>query len=157
MQDRRQFLVGTLSSGLVFAAQPTFASVTVSDLILRHSNSARRTKGVRKVRRSTKLDRAADYYAQHLARSGVFSHTADGRTLKQRLRKHGVGNGWMAENLAYRSSRHPGDSLAKLFVQGWLDSPGHRRNLLHPKLTHIGIGVAKTQSRVYAVQVFWGG
>lgn len=156
MQDRRQFLVGAVSSGLVSLALPALASVSVDDLIMQQSNVARRQFRLRTFKGSRQLDKVAQYYADYMARTGVFNHTADGRDLLQRMKKHGVKMGYMAENLAYRSSRHPADVLASAFVEGWLNSPAHRRNLLHPKLSHMGVGIGRTDSRVYAVQVFWG-
>ncbi len=46
------------------------------------------------------------------------------------------------------------DRLARRTVQSWLDSPGHRRNLLRSTSTAHGIGVATSNDdRVYVTQV----
>ena len=57
--------------------------------------------------------------------------------------------------------RHSYASAAEALVEGWMDSPGHRRNILHPGMTRHGAGVAlKPDSQVcgtmIAVQVFAG-
>ena len=155
MQDRRSFVLGGLS--LVVTALPAEASVGVADLVYHYSNQARRQHSRRPFKRSAKLEQAAHNYARVLARTGVFSHTADGTTLKYRVKKTGYRGGYMAENAAYRPTNLSPEGIAQKFVNGWLQSRGHRKNLLHPKLTELGVGIAQTKSgRMYAVQVFGG-
>ena len=138
-------------------ALPAQASVNVAELVYHYSNQARRQHSRRPFKRSVKLERAAKNYAKVLARTGVFSHTADGTTLKYRVKKTGYRGGYMAENAAYRPTNLPPEGIARKFVNGWLESRGHRKNLLHPKLTELGVGIAQTSSgRIYAVQVFGG-
>ena len=43
-----------------------------------------------------------------------------------------------AENIAYNYSEDPAD-----MVQQWMNSEGHRKNILTPGLTHIGVGIAR--------------
>ena len=43
---------------------------------------------------------------------------------------------------------------ARLIVDGWMTSPGHRRNMLDPNYTHVGIGVAARGKDCYATQIF---
>jgi uncharacterized protein YkwD len=45
-------------------------------------------------------------------------------------------------------------SIARATVQGWLDSPPHRRNLLSPHVGDEGIGIVVTDEYVYVTQVF---
>ena len=45
---------------------------------------------------------------------------------------------------------------ARFIVDGWMTSPGHRRNILDPNYTHIGVGVAAREKNCYATQVFAG-
>lgn len=54
-----------------------------------------------------------------------------------------------------------GENIARYFktpkntVLGWMNSPGHRKNILNPTYTHIGIGIAKDQfGNIYWVQHF---
>lgn len=46
-----------------------------------------------------------------------------------------------SENIFFIESREPRDELAEKAVQGWLDSPGHRKNLLDPNITRAGVGI----------------
>jgi uncharacterized protein YkwD len=55
----------------------------------------------------------------------------------------------VGENIAY------GNVSADQMMVMWMNSPGHRANLLNPAFTHIGIGAVKTSSgRWYGVQDF---
>lgn len=56
--------------------------------------------------------------------------------------------GW--ENVAQNK---PGSS-AKTYFEQWMNSPGHRANILNPSLTHMGVAVASNGGKEYATQVF---
>ena len=57
-----------------------------------------------------------------------------------------------AENVAMNSGYSSVNSIAKCAVDGWINSPGHRRNLLS-NMTYCGIGVWGS-SKVYLTQLF---
>ena len=46
--------------------------------------------------------------------------------------------------------------LARIVVDNWMSSPGHRSNLLHPGFTDIGVGVAASGREVRVTQAFFG-
>jgi uncharacterized protein YkwD len=80
--------------------------------------------------------RAAQAHSEDMARRDYFDHTSpDGQGLADRLRVHGVPWRAIAENIAL----HPG--APRDVLAGWLDSPGHRRNLDNCVYTHHGIGL----------------
>jgi Cysteine-rich secretory protein family len=64
----------------------------------------------------------------------------------------------VSENIGYQFSSAGFGSieLARGFVQDWIESPGHRRNLLAPEATDIGVAIARSarSGRYYAVQMF---
>ena len=63
----------------------------------------------------------------------------------------------VSENIAtqYSSAGFEGEALAKAFTQGWIDSPGHRRNMLEPSVVDTGVAVARGPGGTYyAVQMF---
>ena len=41
-------------------------------------------------------------------------------------------------------------------MAGWMNSPGHRKNLLSPGYTHLGVGVIAGSQEITATQVFIG-
>lgn len=59
----------------------------------------------------------------------------------------------IGENLAYLSNSEQTFTPEEI-VQGWMDSPGHRANILSPDYTHLGIGVVTTGSKLWATQNF---
>lgn len=65
--------------------------------------------------------------------------------------KHGEWN--VFENIAYN---HAPDDSSRLFQQ-WRNSPGHNRNILHPEVSKVGVGVEITpEGRVYGtMQLTW--
>jgi uncharacterized protein YkwD len=69
-----------------------------------------------------------------------FSHvSADGRTFDQRIRAAGYMGGYLAENIGWG-----GGSLGtpRRIVGAWMNSPGHRANILDGGFTDSGIGVS---------------
>jgi uncharacterized protein YkwD len=112
-------------------------------------NSERAARGLAPMTYDTKLELAAQRHSEDQARSERMSHTgSDGSTMVQRIDR--VGFAWRsaAENVAYGY-----DSPAAVMA-GWMNSDGHRRNILSSN-THIGVGVAYgTDGRPYWTQVF---
>lgn len=64
--------------------------------------------------------------------------------------------GLVGENLAAFSGDWPGDpkDLADELVKGWMQSPGHRRNLLRQDYTHLGVGLWTEGPELRATQLF---
>jgi uncharacterized protein YkwD len=119
------------------------ATASYSDRVLALTNSQRTSRGLRALSFSTCADGFANSWAGKLAVAGGLSHQALSPILSA-CGARGVG-----ENVAY------GNVSAEQLVQMWMDSPGHRANILNPAFTHLGVGDVTTSSgRVYGVQVF---
>jgi uncharacterized protein YkwD len=86
------------------------------------------------------LDRAAQAYAEDMARRNVMTHTgADGSTPFQRIQAAGyvsAGRGYLAgaENIAQ------GYPSVAAVMTGWMNSSGHRANILASATNHVGFG-----------------
>lgn len=130
----------------------------VESAIVEMTNDFRRAQGVDAVRREQVLDRIARKYARYLVRSGKFSHTADGQQPADRAQQGGYEFCQIAENLAlHRDSRgFRTRQLAEAAMQGWKDSKGHRKNLVAPHVTEIGVAVEKAPdiNQYVTVQLF---
>lgn len=113
--------------------------------IVERTNVFRREQGLGVVRRDPVLDRAARNFARYLAKSGRFAHEADGRKPADRVKEAGYWFCAIAENLALNldSRGFTVEKLARDTVEGWKASPGHRKNMLLPYVTEIGVGVAQ--------------
>jgi uncharacterized protein YkwD len=83
-------------------------------------------------------------------------HTgSDGSTARQRMVRAGITNGrFYGENISY------GSTTPEEVVEGWMNSPGHRANILHTDFTHLGVGLtwrpegSSARFRIYVVQNF---
>jgi uncharacterized protein YkwD len=126
-------------------------AVVVPDLpkveqhIVEMTNQVRREKKLSTLKVNAMLAKAARAYAQRLARTGQFSHTADGRNPGQRAESAGYHFCAIAENLAMDRSNSGFDTgqLALQAIAGWMNSPPHRANILMASATEIGVGVAR--------------
>lgn len=129
-----------------------------ASIVFAASNDFRAAEGRGRLHRDTRLDRAAQDFADYMARTGRFEHDADGRKPGERARAAGYVWCAIAENIAYeyRSSGFETRELAETFVEDWKNSSGHRRNLLDRNVTDIGIGIAmaRRSGHWYAVQMF---
>ena len=77
---------------------PDLPAVEVT--IIQQTNDFRRQNKLSELRRNPRLDEAARRYAKYLARSGKFSHSADGRQPADRIKAAGYRFCQVAENLA---------------------------------------------------------
>ena len=137
------------------AAVPDLAATQAR--IVELTNELRVKQGRAAVRADATLSATAQAYAAHLARVGQLTHTADGRRPYQRAAARGYAWCIVRENIAYRfdSAGFTSDALARQLMDGWINSAGHRANLLAPQVRDIGVALARSNSgRYYAVQMF---
>ncbi|NIK62337.1 CAP domain-containing protein [Kribbella shirazensis] len=99
------------------------------------TNQERAKAGCGPLRTNNALTDAAQAHASDMVDQHYFAHDSlDGRSPFDRMRDAGFTGGAMAENIA------AGYSTAAAVVEGWMNSEGHRRNMLNCKYTMIGIG-----------------
>jgi hypothetical protein len=137
------------------AAVPDIAKVETQ--IVEMTNAFRRENKLAAVTVDPALAAAAKAFADYLARTGTFSHTADGRQPAERIKASGYKACQVAENLALNkdSRGFEATELARRAVEGWKNSPGHRRNMLTETVTETGVGVVGGKDQTYiAVQLF---
>ncbi len=133
---------------------PLPGDAALEQSLLTLTNEARAAAGVGRLEPSPELAQAARHHAAEMAQLGYFSHTspvAENARLEQRVARSGSFVRTLGENLALVGEV----DTAQATTTGWLDSPGHRANLLHPRFTHVGFGVAPyPDGRVAVAQVF---
>lgn len=126
--------------------------------VVDRGNDWRRAHGRPPLARHAALGSAALEFATFMARSARYGHRADGRTPEQRAESHGYAWCFIAENIAvlHRPAGFATSELARRLVQGWIGSPGHRRNLLDAEAVETGVAIARArgEERYYAVQLF---
>jgi uncharacterized protein YkwD len=120
--------------------------------VLRLTNAARAAEeDCPALRMDSKLRTAARRHSTDMARFGYMSHTGrDGSDPGKRIRDAGYRiTGTWAENIA---RGYPSPAAV---MDGWLNSPGHRANILNCSLRAIGVGVVRSAGgRLYWTQDF---
>lgn len=119
------------------------------------SNQERGRRGISPLQRLPNLDRVAASHSENMARLDFFDHKdPEKRGPQERLQRLCPELvGCAGENIALFPTE-PEEDLARSLVNGWMNSPGHRLNLLSPNLTHLGIGLYQSSRHVYATQSF---
>jgi uncharacterized protein YkwD len=117
-------------------------------------NEVRRAYGVRPLRHSAALSAAAEAHSREMGERGFFAHeSGDGSEFWMRIGRHYPSRGYtrwnVGENLLWAS---PSITPARA-MELWLESPGHRRVLLSPLWTEIGLAAV----RVIDAPGFFGG
>lgn len=129
------------------AAPPEIATAVV-DL----TNTERSRASLEALRSNARLMEAAQLHAEQMARIGRLGHVlTDGTHPRPEDRLAAAGYRWQAyaENVAF------GQRTAAEVVNGWMQSSGHRANMLNPSYTEMGAGYARDSTgRPYWVQVF---
>lgn len=111
-------------------------------------NQSRRANGEAPLRFNRRLGRAAMVHACDMLVNDFFDHRgSDGSNSQARVRKAGYNDCVVAENIAWGYPR------SEQIVSGWMNSPGHRRNMLHPRIEEFGIGITQGPKGPYWVLV----
>jgi uncharacterized protein YkwD len=110
------------------------------------TNKRRQSNGLPAFKRAPCAAKFAQGHSRWMARNGAFEHADMHDLLDACSQSSAVG-----ENIAY-NSQPDGPRV----VQMWMQSPGHRANILNGRFTHLGVGVAYDASsgRFYATQDF---
>jgi len=126
--------------------------------ILQFTNEVRRNRNLAPVKPSEALRFLASTQSSLLCKHGLLEHESDKfppqwRRFSSRMQLVGVKSG--AENIAYRTiARNPLD-WARDIVNGWMNSPAHKKNILDPRFLYMGVGVQLCKNNIaYVAQVF---
>lgn len=103
--------------------------------VVRLVNEIRSENGLKPLTIDWQLSRVARYKSQDMSSIGYFSHTSPtyGSPFEM-MRSFGISYRTAGENIA------KGYRTAETVVNGWMNSPGHRANILNSTYTHIGVG-----------------
>jgi uncharacterized protein YkwD len=130
------------------AATVAQADVAIAQEILRLVNVERQRVNAPPLVLNDKLTAAAQRHAQDMATSRRMSHTgSDGSTMRLRIDATQYNWSTIGENVAM------GQPTAAAVMAAWMNSPGHRQNILNPAFTELGVGYATGANRPYWAQV----
>jgi uncharacterized protein YkwD len=140
------------------APRPPAAPIGLTGLasqLLDAHNVHRAAAGLAPLVVDSTLGAVARERANDMASRNYFSHTSpSGETAFAIMDRYGMGNVLAAENIA--RNNYPDSQSAGTAITGFMNSPGHRRNILDPALTRVGIAVAHSGEMKYYAVVFAG-
>jgi uncharacterized protein YkwD len=121
--------------------------------VFAQTNAIRAKKKLRQLKRDPHLDAVAQAHAFDMAAQGYFDHhSPQGMDVFDRMETAGCPRWWTGgENIA------AGYNTPVIAIKAWMDSPGHKRNVLDGNYEHIGIGAYHAPGSEYGwywVQVF---
>jgi uncharacterized protein YkwD len=158
---RARTALAALALGSLFAAPAAGAPddlETLREKALVLVNEARAARDLPALEAREALAEAAQAHAEDMARRGYFAHEApDGDTVRDRFLAAGGGR-WkvVRENIAKCTNCEADRGRVAAFQEGWMESPGHRANILAEGLAGFGFGLAVEGDAVRAVQTFAG-
>lgn len=106
--------------------------------VVRLVNIERQKNGLQPLAEDWQLSRVARYKSEDMRDRGYFSHTSPtyGSPFEM-MKSFGISYRSAGENIA------KGQSSPAAVVNAWMNSSGHRANILSKSFTHIGVGYAK--------------
>ncbi|MCB5169080.1 CAP domain-containing protein [Streptomyces bambusae] len=135
------------AAGTQEAAASAASATTAAERVVALVNKERAKVGCKAVKANKKLTTAALKHSKDMAAHRTMSHTgSDGSDPGQRITRAGYQWRTYGENVAY------GYTTSTKVMKGWMNSPGHKRNILNCAFKEIG--VARAQPGNYWTQVF---
>ena len=115
--------------------------------VIRLVNELRKSNGLNTLKYDWQLSRVARYKSEDMQKNKYFSHTSPTYGSPFTMMKNfGISYKTAGENIA------KGYSTPKAVVDAWMNSPGHRANILNASFTHIGVGYVSSGN--YWTQMF---
>jgi len=120
------------------------STVALANAALCLVNQERSSRGLKPLKSNRRLAKAAVGHAHDMCARGYFSHdSANGASFVDRIRKAGYVQARafpsLGEDLAWGSGSL---GTPREIVQSWMESPGHRANILNSKFREAGMGVS---------------
>ncbi len=139
--------VGMVAARTSTPSQSTTANSSYAAQVVSLVNAERAKQGLSALTIDTKVQQAAQTRAGELKTS--FAHTRpSGASCFTALTEAGVFYSRAGENIAY------GQSTPEAVVQAWMNSSGHRANILSSSFTTIGVGYTVVNGTAYWAQLF---
>lgn len=129
---------------------PPSALSAYEDEVIRLVNVERTKRGLGALKKNWEVARVARYKATDMANKNYFSHTSPtyGSPFNM-METFGIRFSAAGENIAM------GQRTPQEVMTAWMNSPGHRSNILSPSFTQIGVGAAKNKNgTIYWSQMF---
>ena len=154
--NRHRILALAASAAISLAAAPAAQACQNADAVPSQANEAqlvrstlcllngeRGKRRMKKFRLNGRLSHAARLHAGDMVRRDYFSHdSTSGESFVDRIRETGylrsASSWYVGENLAWGAGER---STPRSQLRAWMNSPGHRANILNRRFREVGIGV----------------
>jgi len=128
----------------------------VEQLIFQKVNEERAKVGASTLTYNSTMEKYARIKSQDMGDKNYFAHEdLQGNLMTERMKNDGVTYKAWGENIAYIGGVTDENELANQFMTNWMNSPGHKANILSTNFSSIGVGVYKIGNKVYATQEFY--
>ncbi len=128
----------------------------VESMIIVKVNEERSKVGLAPLAINNTMKKYARIKSQDMGDRNYFDHNnPEGELITAQMKRDGVTYMAWGENIAYISGQSDATALANQFMNNWMNSSGHRANILSDNFTDIGVGVYKIGNKVYATQEFY--
>ncbi|MGG7059573.1 CAP domain-containing protein [Clostridium tertium] len=140
--------------------QPTVSDsnyiAEIEQAIFQRVNQERTAAGLPALSYNTTMEHYARIKSKDMGDNGYFSHEdQQGNLITVQMKADGVSYRAWGENIAYIQGMNDNSALATKFMDNWMNSSGHRANILSTNFSSIGIGVYKIGNTYYATQEFY--
>lgn len=128
----------------------------IEQAIFTRVNKERAAAGLTALQYNDTMEHYARLKSQDMGDRRYFDHrNPEGQLITSQMQADGVSYRSWGENIAYISGRSGNAALAEQFMNNWMNSSGHRANILSTNFTSIGVGVYKVGNTYYATQEFY--
>lgn len=128
----------------------------VEQLIFNKVNEERVKSGVLALSYNSTMETYARIKSKDMGDKNYFDHKdLNGELITAQMARDGVSYSAWGENIAYIGGVSDATALANQFMTNWMNSQGHRENILSTNFSSIGVGVYKLGNRYYATQEFY--
>lgn len=126
--------------------------VSYKGRLLSNVNIVRKKRGLLPLGRVKFLDYVASKHARSMAKRRSCDHL--GFAARAKLIVDKMGLGYVAENCYKFPGTRYTRRKAQGLLKGWMQSPGHRANIMNANMRRTGIGIRVSRGYIYAVQIF---
>ena len=128
----------------------------IEQAIFQRVNQERNAAGVPALNYNTTMEYYARIKSKDMGDNGYFSHEdQQGNLITVKMQADGVSYRAWAENIGYIQGMDNNSSIANKLMDNWMNSSGHRANILSTNYNSIGVGVYKIGNTYYATQEFY--
>lgn len=149
----------TLHSTTTYVIQPSTTTPTTrglvvlapdEELMLRLVNEERTSEGLDELTWCPALARSSQVHSDDMAARDYFEHASpEGGQVWDRATEQGYNYSYVGENIAV------GQRSVQEVMVGWMDSKGHRENILNPNFTHLGYARAVGNFEGDSGYIYW--